>query len=65
VTGIFDARSGAEIFAVALSTFDDKMQELRGLFKSVVTPNGVSLPTTIAPFRQEAVGLATPGTSMG
>ena len=46
---IFDASSGAEIFAVALNiAFDDRMRELRGLFKSVVTPNGVSLPTTIA-----------------
>jgi hypothetical protein len=45
----FDESSGAEIFALTLNTaFDDRMQELRGLFKLVVTPNGVSLPTTIA-----------------
>jgi hypothetical protein len=47
---IFDASSGAELFAVTLYTaFDDKSQEMRGLFTSVSLPNGAgSLPTTIS-----------------
>ena len=46
---IFDAATGAELFAVTLSiAFDDNMKELRGLFTSVVEPNGTSLSTIIA-----------------
>jgi hypothetical protein len=37
-----------ELFSVTLSTvFDDNMTELRGLFTSIVTPTGVSLPNVI------------------
>jgi|SRR5579859_1711265 len=40
--------SGAEIFAVTLNTaFDDQMKELRGIFTSVVAPDGTSLSTII------------------
>jgi hypothetical protein len=42
--------SGAnELFAVKLNViFDKKMEHMRGLFTSVVTPDGASLPTVIA-----------------
>jgi len=41
--------SGTEILTVTLNVaFDDKMEEMRGLFTSVVVPNGPSLPTVIA-----------------
>ena len=42
--------SGAtELFAVTLSViFDKKMEHMHGLFTSVVTPSGASLPTVIA-----------------
>jgi len=47
-TNIFDASTGAEIFAVTLYTaFDDKSQELRALFNSVTTPSGAQLPTVV------------------
>ncbi len=37
-----------ELFSVTLSSvFDDNMTELRGLFTSIVTPTGVSLPNVI------------------
>src|SRR5208283_4236444 len=40
--------SGNEILTVTLNiAFDDKMDEVRGLFTSVVVPNGPSLPTVI------------------
>ena len=46
---VFNAGTGSEIFTVALNTvFDDKMEELRGLFTSVVEPNGTPLSTIIA-----------------
>ena len=42
-------QSGTEILTVTVNiAFDDKMNELRGLFTSVVVPNGPSLPTVIA-----------------
>ena len=42
-------QSGTEILTVTVNiAFDDKMDELRGLFTSVVVPNGPSLPTVIA-----------------
>ena len=41
--------SGTEILTVTLNVaFDDKMEEMRGIFTSVVVPNGPSLPTVIA-----------------
>ena len=41
--------SGTEILTVTLNiALDDKMDEIRGLFTSVVVPNGPSLPTVIA-----------------
>jgi hypothetical protein len=41
--------SGNEILTVTLNlAFDDKMEEMRGLFTSVVVPNGPSLQTVIA-----------------
>jgi hypothetical protein len=41
--------SGTEILTVTLNiAFDDKMDEVRGLFTSVVVPNGPSLPTVIS-----------------
>ena len=40
---------GIEIFAITLNIiFDKKMEHLHGLFTSVVTPLGASLPTVIA-----------------
>jgi len=46
---IFDASTGAEIFALTLYTaFDDKSQELRALFTSATTPSGAQLPTVVA-----------------
>jgi hypothetical protein len=40
---------GTELFAVTLNIiFDKKMEHLHGLFTSVITPGGVSLPTVIA-----------------
>ncbi len=40
--------SGTELFAVTLNiAFDNNMKELRGLFTSVVAPDGSSLPTVI------------------
>jgi hypothetical protein len=40
---------GVKILSVALYlAFDDQMNEVRGLFTSVVEPNGTSLPTVIA-----------------
>lgn len=40
---------GTEIFAITLNIiFDKKMEHLHGLFTSVVTPGGASLPTVIA-----------------
>jgi hypothetical protein len=46
---IFSFPGGNELFAVALTViFDKKMEHMRGLFTSVVTPSGVSLPTVIA-----------------
>jgi hypothetical protein len=45
---IFDASTGAEIFALTLYTaFDDKSQELRALFTSATTPSGAQLPTVV------------------
>jgi hypothetical protein len=42
-------QSGAEAFVVTANlAFDDKMEELRGLFTSVVEPNGTSLATVIS-----------------
>ena len=50
-TGTINVRifvSGTEIFEVTGNTaFDEKMEQLRGLFTSVVEPNGTSLPTVI------------------
>jgi hypothetical protein len=38
-----------ELFAVTMNMiFDKKMEHMRGLFTSVVTPSGASLPTVIA-----------------
>ena len=46
---IFDASTGAEIFSVILNIqFDDNEKELRGLFTSVVTPNGTPLSSVIS-----------------
>jgi hypothetical protein len=40
--------SGTELFAVTLNiAFDHNMKELRGIFTSVVAPDGTSLPTII------------------
>jgi hypothetical protein len=40
--------SGIELFAVTLNTaFDDNMKELRGIFTSVVAPDGTSLSTVV------------------
>lgn len=40
--------SGTEIFAVTLNTaFDDNMKQIRGIFTSVVEPDGTSLSTVI------------------
>jgi hypothetical protein len=40
--------SGSEIFAVTLNiAFDDNIKQMRGLFTSVVAPDGTSLPTVI------------------
>jgi hypothetical protein len=40
--------SGTELFAVTLNiAFDDNMNEVRGIFTSVVAPNGTQLPTVI------------------
>lgn len=37
-----------ELFAVTLNTvFDDNVTELRGLFTSIITPGGVSLPSVV------------------
>jgi hypothetical protein len=51
-TGTFSIeifQSGVEAFAATLNVaFDDRMEELRGLFTSVVEPNGTSLSTAIA-----------------
>lgn len=47
--GVAIFESGTEILTVTANiAFDDKMDELRGLFTSVVVPNGPSLPTVIA-----------------
>lgn len=41
--------SGVEILAVTLNiAFDDKMQEVRGLFTSVIEPDGTALSTAIS-----------------
>jgi hypothetical protein len=41
--------SGVEVFTVTLNlAFDEKMEEVRGLFTSVVEPNGTSLSTAIS-----------------
>lgn len=41
--------AGTELFAVTLNVlFDDRMQHLNGIFTSVVTPGGASLPTVVA-----------------
>jgi hypothetical protein len=40
--------SGTEILAVTLNiAFDTGMRQIRGIFTSVVTPNGTALPTVI------------------
>jgi hypothetical protein len=40
--------SGTEIFAVTLNmAFDDNMRQIRGIFTSVVEPDGTSLATVI------------------
>jgi hypothetical protein len=40
---------GNELFAVTLNViFDKKMEHMQGLFTSVVTPGGATLPTVIA-----------------
>lgn len=45
---IFDKTSGAEIFAVTLNVaFDSNVKELRGIFKSIVTPNGTVILSVI------------------
>jgi hypothetical protein len=45
---IFD-QSGAELFAVTLDiAFDDNLREMRGIFTSVVEPNGTALSSVIA-----------------
>jgi hypothetical protein len=45
--GIFSA--GTELFTVTLNIiFDKKMEHVHGLFTSVITPGGASLPTVIA-----------------
>jgi hypothetical protein len=41
--------SGIELFAVTLNiAFDHNMQHMRGIFTSVVEPNGTSLSTVVA-----------------
>jgi hypothetical protein len=51
-TGTFNLTvyySGVELFTVtASSAFDNRMQHLRGIFTSVVEPNGTALATVIA-----------------
>lgn len=47
-TGTFNLTvysSGVELFS---SAFDNRMQHLRGIFTSVVEPNGTALATVIA-----------------
>lgn len=45
---IFDT-SAAELFTVTLNiAFDENMRHMRGIFKSVVAPNGAPLSTVIA-----------------
>jgi hypothetical protein len=46
---IFSFPGGNELFAVTLNViFDKKMEHMQGLFTSVVTPGGATLPTVIA-----------------
>ena len=41
--------SGTELFTVTLDiVFDEQMQHMNGIFTSVVTAGGTSLPTVIA-----------------
>ena len=51
-TGTFNLTiysSGVELFTVtASSAFDNRMQHLRGIFTSVVEPNGTALATVVA-----------------
>lgn len=51
-TGTFNLTvyaSGAELFTVtASSVFDSRMQHLRGIFTSIVEPNGTALAIVIA-----------------
>jgi hypothetical protein len=50
-SGTFDVKiysGGSELFEVTVFTaFDDDTKEIRGVFTSVVEPNGTSLPTVI------------------
>jgi hypothetical protein len=50
-SGTFDVKiyaAGTELFELtAFIAFDDNMRELRGVFTSVVAPNGASLATVI------------------
>jgi hypothetical protein len=50
-TGSFDVKiysGGSELFEVTIfASFDDNLKQVRGVFTSVVTPNGTALPTVI------------------